>query len=573
MSTGIALLDVAIGVLFAVLTFSLIASSLQEALASVLNWRGRMLRRGLFRLLETAADADALIGRTRLSEDTLKRAKLTFDVLNDPSITALHGSKSFLGRAFDVIMPKDDRLEKSGRVPSAIPRESFAKALLDSLHRRIKDDISPLADAAEEHAGAVLTETRAKFETAREDALNQAQAAFNKQVENGIKPDDPHTVADNVVRATLGTITPEIAFAKAYVTSLGKSVDKALGAVDQTIAALPMDQDLQARLRKAVRQLAVSRALADRLDGVSHSVEGAQAELTRMIQDLEAQANQTAEAVAQWFDRGMDRVSGWYVRRAKYVLFLLGMLMAATVNFDIIGYAGQLMKNENLRNQIVARAEAAADKGAVGGLNVSVKTPLTPLAGKIDTDRSGKIQREELQAYRFTPQDLAALGLPAESAPDGKLADNRIGTATDRLNDSLIAVDTNGDGVITAEEVTAAVDATLKKVSDRVDLSLATINTQLGGDGLTFGWTCKPRPEGGWFVCSVLDCIWNGLSLTSVLSWFLIGMGCTLGGQFWFDVMKRVIGVRASAAGLNSDIKQMMSQVRAKPDAAGEPPA
>ena len=36
-------------------------------------------------------------------------------------------------------------------------------------------------------------------------------------------------------------------------------------------------------------------------------------------------------ATGAWFDATMDRVTGWYVRRAKWVLFLMGFLMAAAL--------------------------------------------------------------------------------------------------------------------------------------------------------------------------------------------------------------------------------------------------
>lgn len=63
------------------------------------------------------------------------------------------------------------------------------------------------------------------------------------------------------------------------------------------------------------------------------------------------------------------------------------------------------------------------------------------------------------------------------------------------------------------------------------------------------GWKC---PGGG----ITFDCIGERINLQSVISWLAIGLGCTLGGQFWFDLLKSVLNVKAAASGLNSDVKQ-----------------
>jgi hypothetical protein len=46
--------------------------------------------------------------------------------------------------------------------------------------------------------------------------------------------------------------------------------------------------------------------------------------------------------VDRWFDTGMERVSGWYKRRAQVILFGLGMVTAVVVNANTLTAADRL---------------------------------------------------------------------------------------------------------------------------------------------------------------------------------------------------------------------------------------
>ena len=51
-------------------------------------------------------------------------------------------------------------------------------------------------------------------------------------------------------------------------------------------------------------------------------------------------------------------------------------------------------------------------------------------------------------------------------------------------------------------------------------------------------------------------CVGAQINIQSVVSWLVIGLGCTLGGQFWFDLLRQVVRVKTAASGLNSDLKR-----------------
>ena len=61
------------------------------------------------------------------------------------------------------------------------------------------------------------------------------------------------------------------------------------------------------------------------------------------------------EGVEQWFDRAMERVSGWYKRWAQLLLFVIGVVVAVTVNADAIRIADELWSDDGVRSALVAQ--------------------------------------------------------------------------------------------------------------------------------------------------------------------------------------------------------------------------
>lgn len=77
--------DIAIGLIFIYLTLSLIASELQELLATVLQWRAKHLRKSIELLLSGGSEA-----KRRETEDLQKARKLVQELYDDPLINTLN---------------------------------------------------------------------------------------------------------------------------------------------------------------------------------------------------------------------------------------------------------------------------------------------------------------------------------------------------------------------------------------------------------------------------------------------------------------------------------------------------
>lgn len=585
--TGFALLDVAIGVIFTLLTFSLVASALQEALASILNWRGRILRRGIFRLLQSGADTaegTKLVSAVTLSRENVKKAEGALDLLMDPAIRPLYGPKSLFARLWDSISPDRKAVEKAvgdaeravetkvnevmrnlGRMPSNIPKGTFAQALFNQLRLKFN---------------------KAKQEIAKEKAREALQDGFS----DGRAPEDValHRVAADIDDDLSGAdVDAALRAGRELTQGFADEADAALKKVADAAAALPVDAAVKEKLLRALREVSIKEAVQERLDKLETLGGEARAALEVRIQRADEAITAALNEAAEWFDTSMDRVTGWYVRRIKYFLFLIGFVLAMGLNFNLIGYSGQLINNESLRDQIVARATLAVEQGAVGELKVAKPNKLRDTAVILDTGGSGgdpngapngRVEESEILTGldRISPAIRAELELPdplpaAETDSDNQQGETEptppalpdvdaevLKNAANVLTAALLPpgdFDLDGDGIITEEEANTAVDTTLQGIEEALRLSADTVQSELGGDTVQMGWTCTDGDtEFGFWGCLSSAQNW---SATAVLSWFLIGFGCTLGGQFWFDLLQGLLKVRTSAQGVKTDVRKL----------------
>jgi hypothetical protein len=69
--------------------------------------------------------------------------------------------------------------------------------------------------------------------------------------------------------------------------------------------------------------------------------------------DIENQLDNFKQEIETWFDRSMDRASGVYKRNARGFAFLIGLVLAVSLNADTFYMVSRLSKDDALRNSIV----------------------------------------------------------------------------------------------------------------------------------------------------------------------------------------------------------------------------
>ena len=131
-----------------------------------------------------------------------------------------------------------------------------------------------------------------------------------------------------------GTRKPSYIPSRTFATVVLDMIVPATGAGPRTLAAVQ-------RAVEATADPDLKRSLTTLLDG-AQTLDEVQARLQR------------------WFDDQMDRVSGWYRRKAQVITLTLGLLVAVSMNADTLAIVRSLSNDSTVRASLVAQAQEAA---------------------------------------------------------------------------------------------------------------------------------------------------------------------------------------------------------------------
>jgi hypothetical protein len=123
-----------------------------------------------------------------------------------------------------------------------------------------------------------------------------------------------------------------------------------------------------------------------------------QRSMLALLDDAEGDFNKARKNVEDWYDGTMDRVSGWYKRRVHVILLVMGLLVAALINADTINLTKALMRNDALRQSVVAMAEKDAATPAA-----------SPTPTPTDPAERARLAAQKMQDVKT---EIDALGLP-----------------------------------------------------------------------------------------------------------------------------------------------------------------
>jgi len=74
----------------------------------------------------------------------------------------------------------------------------------------------------------------------------------------------------------------------------------------------------------------------------------------------EGDINHAVANLEAWFDSGMDRVSGWYKRLSSRIIFVIALVLAVSLNIDLIHVSRELYHHQEQRAILVAYAQSSA---------------------------------------------------------------------------------------------------------------------------------------------------------------------------------------------------------------------
>lgn len=181
--------------------------------------------------------------------------------------------------------------------------------------------------------------------------------------------------------------------------SRGSTAQELRDAIAASPAPAGLKQVLRLLVDEAERSSKAGQAL--RLDGLLD------------IQKLDSLFNQMQQHIEIWFNNSMERVSGWYKRRAQAWTIGIALALTVALNVDSVLIAQRLARDSALRAAIVAQAEQLVQQPLS---TVAASTPAAEAAPVNPVQETAA--RAQLLQDRI--QELKTVGIPLGwPDPDG----------------------------------------------------------------------------------------------------------------------------------------------------------
>jgi len=209
-----------------------------------------------------------------------------------------------------------------------------------------------------------------------------------------------------------------------------------------------------------------------------------------------------------WFNEAMDRLSGWYKRKATFLAFVIGLVLAGFLNVDSIVLAEHLWKEPTLRHALVVNATKFTEDNPELPKSLGGDSPQ-------DAVTYFNSQFAELSVpigWKYTNMKLEA----GQSCSLISIGENVIWGMYAEVPESQLEDNNGQENSTGSEPQREAIVPVCQRISDFPDTA-ADIAMKLLGIVLSAGAAAQGAP-------------------------------------FWFDILKKLVNIRGS--GVNSDEKE-----------------
>ncbi len=94
--------------------------------------------------------------------------------------------------------------------------------------------------------------------------------------------------------------------------------------------------------------------------------------LLLLMNEAEGDLKRFRLEIERWFDDTMARVSGWYKRRALWIILSLALVVSVVSNADTLMVTSSLLRDPTMRSSIAAAAQEIAAKQPAAGSSATV---------------------------------------------------------------------------------------------------------------------------------------------------------------------------------------------------------
>jgi hypothetical protein len=418
------IIDIIIGLVFIYLTLSLLASEIQELIATVLQWRAEHLKKSIEMLISGGSEG------AKDPMELQRIGQLADAIYANPIIKGLNqGAKGVLPEGFRSITHRlghfllrmtgtKNVFGKKLSGPSYIPADSFSASVLDTLNisslmrsiskarlERFKDlqlaQIQVIGEGLnlpestkpiiEQEFGWLTAEFNRVIEDYKNDlgSLNNSLDRMSEKL--GFYINDSQVY---LPETELGgrEFQRQMAFVKASFDSeferaaLRAQLQPSLSNLLNTVRKVRKTQDTVAEIMEEKEDSPIYKQIQETLDSMPESLKRSLYILAERAEkgdgDIQEQLQRFQKEIEIWFDQSMQRASGVYKRNARGVAILLGTAIAIAANADSIHIVNRLSKDSMLRSTVNLYAKQLVEKNA--NTKLDNLTNLTKVQNQVD---------------------------------------------------------------------------------------------------------------------------------------------------------------------------------------------
>lgn len=263
--------------------------------------------------------------------------------------------------------------------------------------------------------------------------------------------------------------------------------------------------------------------------------------LLGLIDAAGTDAAKARQNIEDWFNSSMDRVSGWYKRRAQIFIFIIGFFVAVALNADSVTIAKRLATDRSLREAVVSAAQDYAKANATA----------SPTSTPTSTPASTPKQQQGPSDAATAPTNPSPQNAPT-STPDTRPNEQHTTSPTAPPTPAptpcweLACKDNPDTPQCKAKQrlcKCAAEACEGQPYSPQCKLKQSTC--QLDDMGLPIGWRDEEWP-GIRFWEEGFVSRWYPAVRLHFFGWLLTALAISLGAPFWFDLLNKFIVIRST---------------------------
>ncbi|MEG4573994.1 hypothetical protein QUA56_15050 [Microcoleus sp. N3A4] len=402
------IIDIIIGLVFIYLTLSLLASEIQELIATVLQWRAQHLKKSIEVLISGGSEG------VKDPVQFQRVGQLANSIYTNPIIKDLNqGAKGLfsegvrsvthrLGDFYRLVTGTKNVFGNKSSGPSYIPAECFSASLLDTLKfssvmgsiskirlenfkNLLLAQIKMIGDGLnlpestkpiiEQEFGWLTAEFNRVVEDYKNDlgSLNNSLDRMSEKLGFYIKDSQVY-----LPETELGgrEFQRQMAFVKASFDSeferaaLRSQLQPNLSNLLNTVRK---SQDTLAEIMEEKEDRQIYKQIQETLDSMPESLKRSLYILAQRAEkgggDTQEQLQRFQQEIEIWFDQSMQRASGVYKRNSRGVAILLGTAIAVAANADSINIINRLSKDSMLRSTVNLYAQQLVEKNAQAKLD------------------------------------------------------------------------------------------------------------------------------------------------------------------------------------------------------------